>query len=64
MATIDELVQQYETDPELRKEVEEILADGKITIKEFTAFAKKHQVNVSVMELPGIIAKAKKLGML
>ena len=64
MATIDELVQQYETDPELRKEVEQILADGKITIKEFTAFAKKHQVNVSVMELPGIIAKAKKLGML
>lgn len=64
MATIDELVQQYETDPELRKEVEQILADGKITIKEFTAFAKKHQVNVSVMELPGIISKAKKLGML
>ena len=64
MATIDALIQQYETDPELRKEVEQILADGKITIEEFTTFAKKHQVNVSVLELPGIIAKAKKLGML
>ena len=64
MATVEELVRQYDTDPELRKEVEEILADGKITISEFRTFAKKHNVNVSLMDLPKVIAEAKKLGML
>jgi hypothetical protein len=64
MATIEELIRQYGTDPELRKEVEEILADGKITISEFTSFAKKHNVNVSLLDLPRVIAEAKKLGML
>ena len=64
MATVEELVRQYDTDPELRKEVEEILADGKITISEFRTFAKKHNVNVSLMDLPKVISEAKKLGML
>ena len=44
MATVEELVKQYETDPELRKEVEKILEDGKITITEFLTFAKEHNV--------------------
>ena len=64
MATVEELIAQYDTDPELRKEVEAILEDGKITIGEFKAFAKKHNVNVSLLELPRIIAEAKKMGML
>ena len=64
MATVEELVRQYDTDPELRKEVEEILADGKITISEFRTFAKKHNVSVSLMDLPKVIAEAKKMGML
>ena len=64
MATVEELVRQYDTDPALRKEVEEILADGKITISEFRTFAKNHNVNVSLMDLPKIIAEAKKLRML
>ena len=62
MATIEELIQQYETDPELKKEVEQILEDGKITIKEFTSFAKKHNVDISLEELPNVIKEAKKLG--
>lgn len=62
MATIEELIQQYETDPELKKEVEQILEDGKITIKEFTSFAKKHHVDISLKELPNVIKEAKKLG--
>lgn len=62
MATIEELIQQYETDSELKKEVEQILEDGKITIKEFTSFAKKHNVDISLKELPNIIKEAKKLG--
>lgn len=62
MATVEELMKQYETDPELQKEVNEILADGKITIKEFKEFAKKHDVDISLTELPHIIKEAKKLG--
>ena len=64
MATIEELIQQYETDPELKKEVEQILEDGKITIKEFTTFAKKHNVDISLKELPNVIKEAKKLGLI
>jgi hypothetical protein len=42
--------------------VEQILEDGKITIKEFTSFAKKHNVDISLKELPNVIKEAKKLG--
>ena len=64
MATVDELVRQYETDPELQREVDAILEDGKITIGEFKAFAKNHDLEISLLELPNIIKKAKNLGML
>ena len=64
MATIEELVKQYKTDPEFHKEVQDILADGQITIEEFMTFAEKHTVIVTLMDLPRIIAKAKELGML
>jgi hypothetical protein len=64
MATIEELVEQYKTDPELQKEVQDILADGRITIEEFLSFAKKHKVKVNPLDLPRVIAKAKELGML
>lgn len=64
MATVDELIRQYETDPELKKEIEQILADGKITISEFLTFVKNHDVDVSLADLPEIISKAKELGML
>jgi hypothetical protein len=64
MATVDELVRQYENDPELRKEIEKILEDGKVTIKEFVTFAKAHDLNVSLSELPQYIEKAKELGMM
>ena len=62
MATVDELVKQYETDKALQKEVADILADGKITIMEFMHFAKKHDVKVSVEDLPKYREQAKKLG--
>ena len=44
MATVEELIKQYDTDPELKKEVDGILADQKITMGEFLGFAKKHDV--------------------
>ena len=62
MATVEELVKQYETDEKLQKEVKDILADGKISIREFMAFAKKHDVEISLDELPKYAAEAKKLG--
>lgn len=62
MATVEELVKQYQTDPALQKEVADILADGKISFQEFVTFAKKHSVDVSITDLPKYSAMAKELG--
>lgn len=62
MATVEELVKQYETDKALQAEVKAILADGKVSIKEFMAFAKKHDVEISISEVPKYMEQAKKLG--
>ena len=59
MATVEELIKQYDTDPELKKEVDGILADQKITMGEFLRFAK-----VSLAEFPKIIEEAKKAGLI
>ncbi len=64
MATVEELVKQYETDEELRKEVDAILEDGKITMMEFLTFAREHDVEVSLSDLPKYIEEAKKMGLL
>ena len=64
MATIEELIEQYETDPELKAEVEKILEDQKITIAEFMAFAKNHDLKVSLKEFPEVIKKAKEAGLI
>ena len=61
MATVEELVKQYETDEALQKEVADIVADGKITIMEFMHFAKKHNVKISLDELPKYTEQARKL---
>ena len=45
MATVEELVKQYETDKALQKEVADILADGKVSMTEFMTFVKKHDVD-------------------
>ena len=64
MATIEELIKQYDTDPELQKEVDEILADQKITMGEFLGFVKKHDVEVSLADFPNIIKEAKEAGLI
>ncbi len=64
MATVDELIQQYHTDEALRREVKDILADGKVSFREFTAFCKKHDVDVSISDLPRYMEQARKLGFL
>ena len=64
MATVEELIKQYDTDPELKKEVDGILADQKITIGEFMGFVKNHDVEVSLTDFPKIIDEAKKAGLI
>ncbi|MBR3200422.1 MAG: hypothetical protein IKG17_03685 [Mogibacterium sp.] len=64
MATVEELIRQYDTDPELKKEVDGILADQKITIGEFMGFVKNHDVEVSLADFPKIIEEAKKAGLI
>ena len=62
MATVEQLVKQYETDKDLQAEVAGILADGKVSMMEFMHFAKKHNVEVSIDQLPKYMEEAKKLG--
>lgn len=64
MATIEELIEQYETDPELKAEVEAILEDNKITFSEFMDFVNKHDVEVSLKDFPKIIKEAKDAGLI
>ncbi len=64
MASVEELVKQYQTDKALQKEVADILADGKISFQEFVTFAKKHNVDVSLADLPKYSALAKEMGFL
>ena len=62
MATVEELVQQYQTDKALQDEVAAITADGKVPISEFIAFAKKHDVKISLSDIPKYMEQAKQLG--
>ena len=64
MATVEELIKQYDTDPALKKEVDEILADQKITLSEFKGFVKKHDVEVTLADFPIIIREAKEAGLI
>ena len=64
MATVEELLKQYDTDPELKAEVDEILADNKITFAEFMGFVKKHKVEVSLSDFPKLIKEAKEAGLI
>ena len=62
MATVEELIEQYQTDKQLQKEVADIVADGKISMAEFMGFAKKHGVKISMADLPKYVEQAKELG--
>ena len=64
MATIEELLAQYETDEELKAEVDEILSDQKITFSEFMDFVNKHDVEVSLKDFPKIIKEAREAGLI
>ena len=62
MASVEELVKQYQTDKDLQAEVAAILADGKVSMQEFLSFARKHDVNLSLSDLPKYMEQARQLG--
>ncbi len=62
MATIQELIAQYQTDEVLQNEVADILADGKVTMREFLSFTRKHDVDISLADLPKYAEQARQLG--
>ena len=64
MATVEELIAQYQTDPALQKEVDEILKDGKITPGEFMSFAKRHDVKVSLADIPKYMEQSRQIGLI
>lgn len=64
MATVQELLIQYENDPELKKEVEAILEDGQITVTEFLKFANDHDLEVSLSDFPKLLQAAKEAGLI
>lgn len=64
MATVEELMDRYQTDAAFKKEVDDILADGKVTLAEFLEFAKKHDVKVSVLDFPKYMKLAKENGLI
>ncbi len=64
MATVEEFVEQYKADKALQDEVAALLAGGRVTVRELLAFAKKHDVDVSIADLPKYIQQAKQLGLI
>ena len=64
MATVEDLIKQYKNDPAMQAEVKEILKDGKVSLAEFRTFAKNHNVEISLADLPKYVEKAKELGFL
>ena len=64
MATVEELIQQYQTDPALQQEVADILKDGKVSPADFMSFAKRHGVKVSLMDIPKYMAQAREIGLI
>ena len=46
MATVDELIARYQTDPDLQKDVRKVLADGKLDMKDALRLYRKYRPEV------------------
>ena len=71
MATVDELIARYKTDPEMQAEARKILADGKLNMKEAVRLYRKYKPEVPTEKLlhywrnlPEYIEKARRRGLL
>ena len=71
MATVDELIARYKTDPEMQAEARKILADGKLNMKEAVRLFRKYKPEVPTEKLlhywrnlPEYIEKARQRGII
>ena len=71
MATVDELLARFKTDPEMQAEARKILADGKPSMREAVRLYRKYRPEVPTEKLlhyrrnlPEYIEKARKRGLL
>ena len=71
MATVDELLARFETDPEMREEARKVLNDGKLSMKDAMRLYRKYRPEVPTEKLlhywrnlPAYIEKARKRGLI
>lgn len=71
MATVDELIARFRTDPEMQAEARKVLNDGKLSMKEAVRLYRKYKPEVPTEKLlhywrnlPEYIEKARKRGLL
>ena len=71
MATVDELIARFKTDPEMQAEARKILGDGKLSMKEAVRLYRKYKPEVPTEKLlhyrrnlPEYIEKARKRGII
>ena len=71
MATVDELIARFRTDPEMQAETRKVLADGKLSMKEAVRLYRKYKPEVPTEKLlhywrnlPAYIEKARKRGII
>ena len=71
MATVDELLARFETDPEMQAEARKVLGDGKLSMKEAVRLYRKYRPEVPTEKLlhyrrnlPEYIEKARRRGLL
>ena len=71
MATVDELIARFRTDPEMQAEARKVLKDGKLSMKEAVRLYQKYRPEVPTEKLlhywrnlPEYIEKARRRGLL
>ena len=71
MATVNELLARFETDPEMRAEARKVLGDGKLSMKEALRLYRKYKPEVPKEKLlhywrnlPAYIEKARRRGII
>ena len=71
MATVDELIARFRTDPEMQEEARKVLKDGKLSMKEAVRLYRKYKPEVPTEKLlhywrnlPAYIEKARKRGII
>ena len=71
MATVDELIARFKTDPEMQAEARKVLKDGKLSMKEAVCLYRKYKPEVPTEKLlhywrnlPEYIEKARKRGII